>query len=268
MYLSVCLYCCVRCCHLRTYVCMHICTVAAVCVVLLSTCWWYVYVGFFNDNKNTFIRDSFDIYKHVSSRYTSKRIHAIIVDEKNPSEHAKRLIKIKELSDKIAEAGRIRTINRMSNNDEVTRQMIPFPINYTGPIGRAMARSISNRMKNKYTTDGIATDEKCLATMRSGLNELCKEVNIPTGDASSNYQFQYSFPQLGFTYGDILVANSCSGIKPHAEYSNLSGAWFQCWSEVELQKEYSYLLAWRDELYNRHRKVDGAATPNPQRARL
>lgn len=58
-----------------------------------------------------------------------------------------------------------------------------------------------------------------------------------------------------FSYADILMASSLQGISPVAdEYIPLGPATRAVWTQPELAAEFSDLVAWRDRLYEQHRR--------------
>ena len=58
-----------------------------------------------------------------------------------------------------------------------------------------------------------------------------------------------------FSYGDIIVCSLLQAVSPVADrYIRLGPAWRRAWTLPELARQFEDFLAWRDELYARHRK--------------
>ncbi len=200
-------------------------------------------VMFFKDG--SYIADSFAIYEYICKQYPGSNPGGINTNITKP-EHVEKLMKIKDLNNRICEAGRVRMSKRTANSPEVVAAATPFPLNYTGPIGRAVVRVFMRKFLNKYIKSEYVNDDASFKIMKDSLEELCQVANI-------GKEFSYVIPELGFTYADILVANSLAMVLPHEKWCNLEALLVPCWTEPELAKIFPDLIAYRDRLYELHR---------------
>lgn len=60
-----------------------------------------------------------------------------------------------------------------------------------------------------------------------------------------------------FTYADIVMATLLQGVTPVSDlYWRVAPALRDVWSDESVARDYGDLLAWRDDVYERHRKPD------------
>jgi len=110
-------------------------------------------------------------------------------------------------------------------------RVLSRPVNRwgTGWFGRKYGVSLA----------GVADHE---ATLRAGL------AAVRAGLAGADYLLG------GFTYADIAAATLLQGVSPVADrYIPMGPATRTVWTQPGLAAEFADLLAWRDEIYSRHR---------------
>lgn len=123
--------------------------------------------------------------------------------------------------------------------DETLPRAVP---RWLRPLFRPMTRAVTAWFGRKYALalgDGAAQQ----AAIRAALFELREALS------------KRPLYLLGeFSYADIVMATSLQGILPVADrYLRLGPATRQAWTNAALAAEFSDLIAWRDQIYERHR---------------
>jgi glutathione S-transferase len=158
-----------------------------------------------------------------------------------PREHQHHIADLNALGDRILEAGRARLTPRVRSSPAARVESVPRPLRRLGPLASAMVTVATNFMMKKYRTEEASQAEH-EDTIRAGLLEVRRHLS------GRDHVFD------GFTYADIALAVTLQGVKPVSDrYLRLGPAYREVWTEPDLAREFDDLIAWRDQLYERHR---------------
>lgn len=136
-------------------------------------------------------------------------------------------------------ASRIPVSEAMRDNDAALRETLPPPARKV-PGSVALARRATRYVLDKYAdvTDVASVDDiqrELLSTLREAIDG--KQYLI--GDSLS--------------YADIVVAACLQGIEPPGhEFVRLGPGMRACWTQPALAEAYAPVLAWRDQIFERH----------------
>jgi glutathione S-transferase len=156
-----------------------------------------------------------------------------------PSDLEQEILAWVDRSEALLASGRARLMDRMLASQEALREALPRPFRAIGPaVGVARAAAAFVRDKHVRGAESPAAHE---ARMVEELDRLRAAIR---GGA----------PLLGrFTFADVAVASSLGVIALRPE-TPLGPAQRAVWAEPELAAAYADLLAWRDAIYDRHRR--------------
>jgi glutathione S-transferase len=161
-----------------------------------------------------------------------------------PADRVADIRRYEELADRAMTAGRALISQALLANPEALDESLPPDVPaWLRPWLRPLARQGTRWFARKYDVrlDDTASP---LASLRATLERLRAELAKST-------------PYLlgTFTYADIVMATLLQGVSPVSEdYIRLGPATRRVWTRTELAAEFADLLAWRDELYRRHRR--------------
>lgn len=149
-----------------------------------------------------------------------------------------------QLGDELMRAGRGLVVAALLADPAALDESLPPNLpGFLRPLLRPVTRYAMGWFGRKY---GVLGSDRAaqVATMRSVLSTLREALK-----ASSPYL-------LGrFSYADMIMATSLQGVSPVAErYIRLGPATRRAWTCPELATEFSDLLAWRDRIYELHRR--------------
>lgn len=170
------------------------------------------------------ICDSLDIV-----RWAAARSDRPVITPANEAE----VVRWSAMSDRLMEAGRIRTARRVLADPAAQTASLPAPLRPLGPAGRLLARDAARRLLRKYGED--SSDDALLAAMRAVLDEA-----RATLDGRETLLDRPS-------YADHCLAWALVFVRPH-ERQRIAPAAARCWTEPELAERYADLLAWRDRV--------------------
>jgi glutathione S-transferase len=148
-----------------------------------------------------------------------------------------------DLAERSMSAGRALTIARLLASDAALEEALPPAApRLLRRLLRPVARQVTRWFARKYELD-LAGAASAQAAQREALDAL------RTALVRSEYV-------LGrFSYADIIAASLLQGVVPVAErYLRLGPATREAWTNPELAAAYPDLVAWRDRLYQRHRR--------------
>jgi glutathione S-transferase len=157
-----------------------------------------------------------------------------------------------ELSDATKRAGRALLMAAMLESPAALDEGFPPPVpRAIRPLLRPVARFGSRWFGRKY---GLRFDEAPaqMAVLRATFTKvreaLAKGSPYLLGGA--------------FSYADIVMATCLQAVKPvDNRYIALGPATRQVWTRDDLAEEFSDLIAWRDGLYEKHRKPRAPTAP-------
>ena len=172
------------------------------------------------------VMDSLDIVA-----WGAKRSERPLIDNTNRDEVAR----WSRVSDRLLEAGRVRTTHRVLGDPEALRESLPPFLRPLGPVGLAVGRNEARRLLRKYG-DGPAADQ--VGRMRDALTTVQQAL----GGRDTLLD--------RFSYADVTVAVGLSFVRPHADHP-LGPRARRCWTTDELAEAFAPLLEWRDAVYAR-----------------
>ena len=148
------------------------------------------------------------------------------------------------LVDRTLQAGRTLLVSALLQDSDALDASWPrfVPRAVAVPL-RPVARYATRWFSRKYALD-LAQTEGQLQVMREELDEVRRRLN------GRELWFD------SFSYADILVATLLQLVKPVSDrHWKLHPAHRRLWTRSELAHEYPDLLAWRDSVYDRYRRV-------------
>ena len=153
-----------------------------------------------------------------------------------------------DLAERAMAAGRALTIARTLASDEALEETVAAP-RFVRPLLRPVGRHALRWFARKYQLDlEPARAAAAAQPVRDALDQLRREL----GGA------QYLLGR--FSYADIIAASLLQGVSPVSDrYLRLGPATRRVWTQTELATSYADLIAWRDRLYDQHRR----ARPEP-----
>lgn len=160
-----------------------------------------------------------------------------------PGERSEEIRRYVDLADRTMVAGRALVMRALLASGEALDETLPPGVPrglrpWLRPISRQGARWFAR--KYELSLDAEAAEREvvraALIALREGLG------------AGSGYLLG------GFTYADIVMAVSLQSVSPVAQrYIRLGPATRRVWSSPALAAEFGELIAWRDQLYEKHR---------------
>jgi glutathione S-transferase len=148
-----------------------------------------------------------------------------------------------DLADRSMEAGRALVSAALLASPEALDETLPRDVpGFLRPLLRPVTRYGTAWFARKYELD-LGARERHLGVLRATLERLRSAL-------------AQSSPHLlgSFSYADIVMAVLLQGVSPvDAAYIPLGPASRRAWTRSELAPEFSDLIAWRDELYSKHR---------------
>lgn len=162
-----------------------------------------------------------------------------------PPEHEAAIRRWNDLADDAMSAGRALVTAAMLASPEALEEGLPPNVpRAIRPLLRPFMRHGMKWFARKY---GLRLDDRdrraAVAVTRSALEAL-------------RAALAKSSPYLlgSFSYADIVMATLLQGVSPvDGRYIRLSPATRRVWTQDELAAEFPDLVAWRDDLYARHR---------------
>jgi glutathione S-transferase len=185
------------------------------------------------------LKDSWDIARYADREGRAEKLI--------PTELDAEVRRWNGLADSAMGAARALTVRALLASDGALDESHPPGVpRFLRPLLRPITRYGTAWFARKYTLDLEDT-----ATPKRVVNEALAALRAALG--SSGYV-------LGrFTYADVVMATLLQGIIPVADrYVRLGPATRQAWTQEDLAKANSDLIAWRDGIYDRHRRPSAA----------
>jgi glutathione S-transferase len=148
------------------------------------------------------------------------------------------------LADELMSSGRLLVIEGMLANPEALDEGLPREVpGWLRPLLRPVGRQGMRWFARKY---GLRVEDRRehVAKVRAALEEL-------RGGLAGGAQYLLG----AFSYADIVMATCLQGVSPVADrFLRLGPATREAWTQREVAADVPDLIAWRDGLYERHRK--------------
>lgn len=150
-----------------------------------------------------------------------------------------------DLADRTMAAGRpLITRSLLASPDALDEALPPNVPRWARPLLRPVGRYGMRWFARKYGLD-LEDTAAPIAVMRAAFERARQALSKET-------------PYLlgSFSYADIVMATCLQGVSPVADrYLRLGPATRKAWTHEELASEIPDLVAWRDKLYEMHRKA-------------
>lgn len=148
-----------------------------------------------------------------------------------------------QLADEVMGMGRGLVTFRMLESPEALDETLPPAVPaLVRWLLRPVSRYATRWFANKYGLTSAALPEQA-QRVREGLAQIRESLG--------------GRPYLldGFSYADIVLATSLQGVSPVGdEHWRLGPATRAAWTQPELAASFADLIAWRDQIYARHRR--------------
>ena len=162
-----------------------------------------------------------------------------------------------DLVDRTLEAGRALVSAALLASPEALDETLPRDVpSWLRPVLRPLTRYGTRWFARKYQLD-LHDLQTPLGIIRATLEQVRSALAL--GSISTPRP-----PYLlgTFSYADIVVATLLQGTAPVAdEYLRLGPATRHAWTKAELARDFSDIVAWRDEIYAKHRAKPRRAAP-------
>jgi len=184
------------------------------------------------------IMDSFDIAQWASENGKMKSLF--------PENEFVAIVQWNRLSEEGLSAGRALALSRLAQNRKAKFEQLPFDV--PAPLQPLFMPLIENRLKafgNRYKFS-FNHPQRYRADLDDVLEGLSRVLND-----KGNYV-------LGeFTFADIAMAQVLQFVSPVSNrYIAVPEGLKACMQDPELAEKYSDLIAWRDNLYQKHRRAE------------
>ena len=155
-----------------------------------------------------------------------------------------------DLTESAMSAGRALTISRSLASEQALDEALAAP-RLLRPLLRPIGRYAMHWFARKYSLD---LDPARAAAHAQPVREALDQLRLELG--GSEYL-------LGrFSYADIIAASLLQGVSPVSDrFLRIGPGTRRAWTQTELAASYSDLIAWRDRLYDKHRRQ-----PQPETA--
>lgn len=149
-----------------------------------------------------------------------------------------------ELSEKALAAGRGMVMHRIARNRDAQKESLP-PFVPTAVRGACLWLV---GMGLGYVDREFGVSQKKFEQHREELRQVLTQLR-------EALQKNGDYVLGEFSFADIAMAAAVHPATPVSNaYVKLGPATRQCWSDEEISKEFSDLVAWRDQIYARHRR--------------
>lgn len=184
--------------------------------------------------------DSFEI-----ARYAEQRGQASNTASLFPPGMQEKITELNILSEEGLDAGRSVILGRMAKDPEARRENIPTFV--PRPLKLLMVPIVSLGMN--YVAREFNIDPGAAAKNLERLDSVLERVSDVLRRSGGTYF-------LGqFSYADIALAVVLQFVNPvENDYVRIGPGVRRCWTDVELSRKFDYLVKWRNNLYERHRR--------------
>jgi len=183
--------------------------------------------------------DSFAIARYADAHGTRKLFP--------PGEEA-RVGRYDALSERGLAAGRVLALRRALASRDALLEAVPKPLRHAPELGVAIGRAALQRTLRKYRASQRTSQQheqvlvEVLDTLRADL-------------AASPSQSEPRTLLERFSYADIAMAQVLAFVRPPSTGLKVGAALRKAWEDPVLVERYADLVAWRDALYTRYRKL-------------
>lgn len=193
---------------------------------------------------DTLLRDSWDIARWADEHGQGAPLI--------PAEHAAEIRRWNDLADQTMAHARVLIVaNMLATPASMDESMPPAIPRWIARLSRPINRAGTKWFARKYGVDPAATGP-AITKMRETLTTL-RQVLAGRPYLLGASSSRPSGPE--FTYADIVMSTMLQGVLPVSdEYIRLGPATRTVWTQPALAAEFPELLAWRDDLYRRHRR--------------
>jgi glutathione S-transferase len=185
------------------------------------------------------LKDSWDIARYAERE--GRRGNAAPLIGAGREAEVKRWV---DIADEAAQSGRALILAKtLANPTAMDENLPPLVPSFARPLFRPVTRALTWSFVRKYEL-ALGEHDAQVRAVKAALDALRKGLA-----ASSPYL-------LGvFGYADIAMATLVQGVSPVADrFLKLGPATRNVWTQPELAAEYGDLVAWRDALYEKHRR--------------
>lgn len=152
-------------------------------------------------------------------------------------------------ADRMLQAGRVRTIERVRGSAEAVREYLPAPAARLRKVG-AMLGCRGARLLTRRLPPSLR-EESPLEVLRGDLDRLREGIQDRTYLVADR-----------FSFADIAAACALQFVEPAGErWFRLGDASRPLWRDPELVDDYRDLLDWRDQIYALHREATPSIAP-------
>ncbi|MGD0529552.1 MAG: glutathione S-transferase N-terminal domain-containing protein [Polyangiaceae bacterium] len=162
-----------------------------------------------------------------------------------PEEHLGVIEGWAKKTDRLLQAGRGLVMRALARDPEALDESLPGPVpRAVRPLLRPVVRGVTRYFTRKYDLGGDEREAVELVTVRGVLDEM-RALGLAGRTVLGS-----------FSYADIALASALQGISPVADrHWPLRPATRRVWTREAVAKEYADLLAWRDWVYDTHRRA-------------
>ncbi len=194
-----------------------------------------------------------------------------------------RVLEFERLAEELMSSGRARAAERAAQREDVLVESLPPMLRGSGPLAPQIGKLGVKFLRRKYQT-GERTHQEHLERMRRVLDRLravlsgrtlagagghdaegaeavgdaaAKELSAerPGHTSASPLALPHAYMLGSFSYADIACCAALQFVKPVADaYIPLGNASREVWTDPDLT-DYPDLLAWRDRVYDAHRRL-------------
>jgi glutathione S-transferase len=182
------------------------------------------------------LSDSWDIARYVDAEGASPSLF--------PAAHVAEIEAWARTTDRLLEAGRGLIIRALMADRQALDEALPGPVPAAlRPLMRPVVRGVTRYFAKKYAVGDPAREAGELAAVRAVLDQM-RALGLAQRTVFET-----------FTYADVLLASALQGISPVADrHLRLRPATRRVWTRDALARDYADLLAWRDWVYDAHRR--------------
>ncbi|TVQ89205.1 MAG: glutathione S-transferase family protein [Deltaproteobacteria bacterium] len=157
-------------------------------------------------------------------------------------------------ADRMLQAGRVRTIERVRGSQDAVREYLPAPAARLRKVGGMLGCRGARLLTRKLPP--TLQDQRPIQVLRDDLERLRAALEGRTYLVNDS-----------FTFADIAAACALQFVEPASErWFRLGEASRPLWRDPELADDFADLLAWRDRIYALHREATPAVVAREDRA--
>ena len=184
----------------------------------------------------TVLNDSWDIAQYADREGASPSLF--------PAEHVAEIEAWAKTTDRLLAAGRGLILRALMGDAAALDESLPGNVpGVVRPLLRPVVRGVTRYFMKKYSLGDATREAADLAAVRGVLDEM-RALGLARRTVFER-----------FTYADVLLATTLQGVSPVADrHLRLRPATRRVWTRDALARDYADLLAWRDWVYDAHRR--------------